>query len=198
MSAGERLRLVSVEDYLAGELISTVKHEYLGGIVYAMAGARNMHNLIAGNTFGALYVRLRGQRCIPFNWDTKIRVQLPGHVRFYYPDALVTCRPNPQSDSFQDEPAVLVEVLSRRTRRVDEGEKRDAYLTIPSLRVYMLIEQETAAVVVFRRTDSGFNREVYQGLDAAIPVGEIGIELPLADIYENVEFGPEPEDDSAD
>jgi Uma2 family endonuclease len=157
-----------------------------------------MHNLIAGNTFGALYVRLRGWPCRPFNSDTKIRIQLPGHVRFYYPDASVTCRPNPPSDSFQDEPAVVVEVLSRSTRRVDEGEKKDAYLTIPSLSVYMLIEQETAAVVVHRRAASGFVREVYQGLDAVIPLGEIGIDLPLADIYETVEFGPEPEDDNSD
>jgi Uma2 family endonuclease len=124
MSTTERLELVSVEDYLAGELRSTVKHEYLGGAVYAMAGARNVHHLIAGNTFGALYVRLRGRTCGPFNSDTRIRVQLPGHVRFYYPDASVICRPNPQSDSFQDEPAVIVEVLSRSTRRVDEGEKK--------------------------------------------------------------------------
>src|ERR1700735_3228658 len=113
MSTPDSLNPISVKDYLAGELISTVKHEYVGGAVYAMAGARNMHNRIAGNTFGALYVRLRGRRCSPFNSDTKIRVQLPGHVRFYYPDALVTCQPNPDSDSFQDEPAVLVEVLSR-------------------------------------------------------------------------------------
>ncbi len=198
MRTAERLNLISVCDYLAGELNSPVKHEYLGGIVYAMAGARNLHNLIAGNTFGALYVRLRGRPCRPFNSDTKIRVQLPGHVRFYYPDASVTCRPNPPTDSFQDEPAVLVEVLSRRTRRVDEGEKRDAYLTMPSLGVYLLVEQETPAVVAFRRTDSGFVREVYQGLDAVIPLGEIDMELPLADIYENVEFAPEPDEEAAD
>ncbi len=195
MSAAERLNLVSVKDYLAGELASTVKNEYVGGVVYAMADTRNMHNHIAGNTFGALYVRLRGRPCQPFNSDTKIRVQLPEHVRFYYPDASVTCRPNPDSDSFQGQPVVVVEVLSRRTRRVDVGEKRYAYLTIPSLSVYMLIEQETAAVVAFCRTATGFVREVYQGLDAVVPLGEIGIDFPLAYVYENVELGPEPEDE---
>jgi Uma2 family endonuclease len=198
MSTAERLNLVSVNDYLAGELISSVKHEYVGGVLYAMAGARNSHNVIAGNTYVGLHNRLRGRPCRPFNSDTKIRIQLPGHVRFYYPDASVTCRPNPPSDSFQDEPAVIVEVLSRRTRRVDEGEKRDAYQTIPSLHLYMLVEQETAAVVAFRRADTNFVREVYQGLDAVIPIREIGIDLPLADIYENVDFAPEPDDDSSD
>jgi Uma2 family endonuclease len=187
--------LVSVEDYLAGELISPIKHEYLGGVLYAMAGARNAHNLIAGNTYGALYVRLRGHRCRPFNSDTKIRIHLPGHVRLYYADASVICRPNPQTDSFQDEPAVLFEVLSRSTRRTDEGEKKDAYQTIPSLGVYVLIEQETPAVVAFRRTNGGFAREVYKGLDAVLPLGEIGIDLPLAEIFESVEFSREPEED---
>ena len=186
-----------VEDYLAGELISPIKHEYLGGVVYAMAGARNVDNLIATNTAGALHARLRGRPCRPYNSDTKIRVRLPGQVRFYYPDVSVICRPNPQTDSFQDNPAALVEVLSRRTRRIDEGEKRDAYLTIPSLGVYLLIEQDTAAVVALRRTAGGIVREVYEGLDAVIPQAEIGIDLPLAEIYEAVEFAPELEEDAA-
>jgi Uma2 family endonuclease len=193
MSTAKSLNLVSVEDYLAAELVSPVKHEYLGGVVYAMAGARNVHNLIASNTLVALGARLRGRHCRPFNSDTKIRVRLPAHVRFYYPDVSVICRPNPQTDSFQDEPAALFEVLSRPTRRIDEGEKKDAYLTVPSLSVYVLIEQETPAVVVFRRTEHGFVREVHHGLEAVLPLPEIEIELPLAEIYEDVEFVPEPE-----
>src|SRR5262249_9108779 len=149
------------------------------------------------NALGALHARLRGRPCRPFNSDTKIRIRLPTQVRFYYPDVSVVCRPNPQTDSFQDEPAVIIEVLSRRTRRIDEGEKRDAYLMIPSLSVYVLVEQDTAAAVAFRRTASGFVREVYEGLDAVLPLPEIGIELPLAEIYETVEFAPEPEEGDA-
>src|SRR5262245_45890855 len=119
MTAAKKLDLISVDDYLAGELVSPIKHEYLGGFVYAMAGARNAHNIITGNTLAALHVRLRGRPCQPFNSDTKIRVRLPTQVRFYYPDVSVVCRPNPQDESFQDEPAVIVEVLSRKTRRLD-------------------------------------------------------------------------------
>jgi Uma2 family endonuclease len=144
MTAATNLDLISVEEYLAGELISPVKHEYLGGVVYAMAGARNVHNIIAGNTYAAAHARLRGRPCRPFNSDTKIRIHLPshvlpGHVRFYYPDASAVCRPNPPTDSFQDEPAVIFEVLSMRARRIDEGEKKDACLAIPSLSVYVVI-----------------------------------------------------------
>src|SRR5205085_1055503 len=123
MSAAKKLKLVSVEDYLAGELVSPVKHEYLGGVVYAMAGATNLHNAIAMNTAVAIQTRLRGKPCRAYNSDTKVRVRLSGHVRFYYPDVSVVCRSNPPTDSFQDEPAVIVEVLSDSTRRTDEGEK---------------------------------------------------------------------------
>jgi Uma2 family endonuclease len=195
MSAAARLNLISVGDYLAGELASPVKHEYVGGVVYAIAGARNLHNLIAGNVFGSLHTRLRGHSCRPYNSDTKIRIRLPSQVRFYYPDASVICRPNLPTDSFQDEPLVIAEVLSQRTRRIDEGEKKDAYLTIASLCAYVLIEQVSATVVVFRRTEQGFVREVYNGLDAVIPFGELNTTLPLGEIYEGAAFAPEPEDD---
>jgi Uma2 family endonuclease len=197
MTAATKLNLVSVEDYLADELASPTKHEYLAGLVYSMTGFRNLHNLIAGNTLAAVGSRLRGRPCRPFNSATKIRVHLPELVppeqtRFYYPDALVVCRPNPPTDSFQDEPVVLFEVLSRQTRRIDEVEKKDAYLTIPSLSVYVLIEQDSAAVVAFRRSGDRFVREIFEGLDAVLPLDEIGIDLPLAVIYETVEFAPEP------
>lgn len=124
MSAVKKLQLVSVDEYLAGELVSPIKHEYLGGIVYAMAGARNVHNTIAGNVFASLHTRLRGRKCRPFNSDTKVRVRLPTQVRFYYPDVSITYRPNPPNDSFQDAPTVLLE--------------------IPSLSAYVLLEQGSA------------------------------------------------------
>lgn len=195
MTAARKLNYISVEDYLAGELVSPIKHEYIGGVVYAMAGVRNVHNLIATNTLGSLGSRLRGKRCRPYNSDTKVRIRLPHHTRSYYPEAMVVCRPNPQCDSFQDEPAVVFEVLSRGSRRLDEGEKKDAYLAIPSLSVYALVERETAAVVVYRRTEQGFVREVDEGLDAVLPLPEIEIELPLTEMYEGVEFLPEVDED---
>jgi Uma2 family endonuclease len=195
MTAAATLNLISVDDYLAGELVARVKHEYLGGVVYAMAGARNAHNIIGLNISGELRTRLRGRPCRPFNSDTRIRIRMAGQVRFYYPDTSVTCRPNPPEDSFQDDPAVIFEVLSKATRRIDEGEKKDAYLMIPSLQVYVLVEQDSPAMVVFRRTESGFVREVYQGLDAVLPLAEIGNELPLSEVYDSIVFTTEPGDE---
>ena len=194
MTSSPRLH-VSVTEYLAGELASDIKHEYLGGVVYAMAGGRNAHNLIASNLLGTLYTRLRGRPCRAYNSDTKIRVQLPTELRFYYPDASVVCRPNPASDTFQDQPTIVAEVLSRKTRRIDEGEKKQAYLTLPSLSVYLLVEQEAATVTVYRRSETGFQREVHSGLDAKIDLPEVSAELPLAELYDGVELIPELDDE---
>jgi Uma2 family endonuclease len=188
MTAAEQKSLVSEADYLAGELASTTKHEYLGGVIHAMAGAGNLHNDIAINVTSTLHANLRGKPCRTCNSDTKIRVRLPSQVRYYYPDASVVCRPNPADDSYQDEPVVIVEVLSPSTRRVDLTEKKDAYLTIPSLMAYLLVEQDQPAVEVFRRGPQGFVAELYRGLDAVVPLPEVGAELALKDVYERIHF----------
>lgn len=192
MTAAEKWEFVSVEDYLASEAESPVKHEYRDGVIYAMAGGRNAHHRIAGNTFGQLYIGLRGKKCQPFNSDTKIRIRLFTGTRFYYPDASVICEPKSGDLTFQDAPVVILEVTSASTRRTDLGEKKDAYLAIPSLAVYLVAEQCEPVVIAFRRTPDGeFLREVYADLDRVIPLPEIGMDLALADLYEGVEFLPE-------
>lgn len=188
MTVAEKWDLVSVEDYLAGELESPQKHEYVGGVVHAMAGATNQHNAVASNVLGALFGLLRGNPCQAFNSDTKIRIDFAFGTRFYYPDAMVVCDLNPGSESFQDKPRVIVEVLSDSTRRTDEEEKKDAYLMIPSLDVYLMFEPHEAAVILHRRTADGFEREVVTGIDSVVPLPEIECDLPLAAIYEGLEL----------
>ncbi len=191
MSAAKKLNLISEADYLASELEAVIKHEYLGGVVYAMAGARNRHNRIVVNILGTLFAGLKGRPCRPCDSDTKIRIRMPGHTRFYYPDASVVCQLNPETDSFEDQPGAVFEVLSPATRRIDEGEKKDGYLSIPSLSVYALVEQSRPAITVFRRTVHGFVSEVYEGTDAVVPLPEVGTDLPLADVYAGLKFPPE-------
>lgn len=189
MTALHQPRALTIAEYLAGEEGSDVKHEYLGGTVHAMAGASNQHNAIAVNALLSLGTQLRGKSCRPFNSDTKVRIEYPDHTRFYYPDALVVCQPNPSSDHFQDQAVLIVEVLSDSTRRTDLGEKRDAYLTIPSLKALIFVESETPAVIVHRRkSEGGFAVEAHSGLDAVIPLPEIDACLPLAELYEQVKF----------
>lgn len=192
MTGALKWNLMTEQDYLAGELVSSVKHEYIGGTLHAMAGAGNRHTTITVNITGILWSRLKGRPCQPFKADTKIHIRLPTHVRFYYPDASVVCRANPDTDSFQDDPVVIVEVLSGSTRRLDDGEKRDGYLTIPSLRVYLLVEQDESTFVAYRRTEQGFVREIHTGREAIFPLPEIGIDLPLAEVYDRVDFDVTP------
>jgi len=189
MPALTQRNFISIPDYLAGEETSDVKHEYLGGTVHAMAGATNRHNAIATSAVLSLGTQLRGKSCQPFNSDTKIRIEFPDHTRLYYPDALVVCDPNPGMDHFQDRPVVILEVLSDSTRRADLGEKRDAYLTLQSLKVLIFVEPDVAAVIVHRRkSGGGFAVEHHSGVESVIPLQEIEAELPLADLYERIQF----------
>lgn len=188
MSAVKKLSLISVEDYLAGELVSPVKHEYVDGRVYAMAGGRNVHNIIALNIAARLLTRLSGKPCQPFNSDTKIRIPRPPSEKFYYPDVSVVCEPNPLQFTYQERPVVLFEVISESTRRADEGEKKDGYLSLPSLAVYALVEQDSALVNVYRRRGDIFESETLEGLNATLDLVEIGTTLPLTEIYQRVEF----------
>jgi len=189
MSTASRPAPVSVADYLAGEADADRRHEYVAGIVYGMVGGSNAHNLVATNITGLLHGQLRGGPCRVFNADTKVRIESRSGTRFYYPDASVVCQPNPATDTYHERPVVVVEVLSDSTRRTDEHEKMEAYTAIPSLVAYLLLEQEAAAAVVYRRKGSGFGRETYGGLTAVIPLPEIDCSLPLVDVYEGVVVG---------
>ena len=191
MTALRKPNSITIADYLAGEELSDVKHEYLGGTVHAMAGATNRHNTIATSALLAIGSQLRGKPCQPFNSDTKVRIEFSDHIRFYYPDAMVVCHPNKSADHFQEQPVVIIEVLSDSTRRTDLGEKRDAYLTIPSLKVLLFVEPDAPAVTVHRRQpEGGFAIEYHDSPADTIPLPEIDAALPLTDLYERVEFAP--------
>lgn len=194
MTAVRRHRFVTIDEYLIREAASPIKHEYVNGVLYAMAGATNLHNSIAMNIVIALGSQLRGKPCQVFASDTKIRVANAKNSFFYYPDVMVVCEQNSDKDTFQDKPAAVFEVLSKSTRRVDEGEKQHVYLSLPSLDIYMLVEQEFPLVTVYRRTGSDFVPEEYQKLEDVIPLPEFGIVLALADVYNRVKFEEEPEE----
>lgn len=195
MSTASQFQPISVREYLLGERTAKQKHEYVNGVVYAMAGGTVQHSRIASNATGALFAQLRSHKCQVYNSDLKIRVRMSHGTRFYYPDLSVVCEPNADSDSFHDAPILIVEVVSESTRRTDEYEKREAYLSIYCLAVYVLVEQSSALAHVYRRIDSGFDHEVYSGIDAMIPLPEIKCHLPLKELYQNVEFVPAVADD---
>jgi Uma2 family endonuclease len=181
-AAAEKLDYITVENYLAGEKNSEVRHEYVDGQIYAMAGGSLKHNLIASNTSGLLWNHLRGQSCFPLSSDMLVKTL---GKRFRYPDVVVVC----ENDSMEDEqvvanPILIIEVLSKSTRKKDKGEKRLEYLSIPSLLEYVLIEQDFAEVEVQRRSTSW--QSTYYFLGDEVVLESINATLPVEAVYERV------------
>jgi Uma2 family endonuclease len=191
MSSAKRPEHFSVDDYLAMEEQALTKSEYVDGWIRAMCGAALRHNMVTGNCFVALSVLLKGKQCRAFNSDTKVRIDRADMKRFYYPDVQVVCQSNDQLSVFQDQPVLIIEVLSPSTRRYDLDEKMSAYLTIPSLECYVVLEQHQPIGIVMRRTKDGFLRETVEGIDAVIDLPFLGCSLPMRENYDGVEFTDE-------
>ena len=180
----ERLTL-SVEDYLEGERDSQVRHEYVAGQAYAMAGASERHNRIALNIAGRLNDLLPDGECAAFMSDMKVRV---APDTFYYPDVVVACD-RPGGDPYvRAEPRLVVEVLRPTTERTDRREKHAAYQGCPSVREYALVSQETMRVELHRRAADGWRAELLTAPDDRCAFDSVGLTLTLADIYRNVRF----------
>lgn len=182
--------LVSPEEYIQGELVSEVRHEYIDGHVYAMAVASDDHNRIAGNIFGELRERLRGKRCEPFINDMKVRTPPEISDSFYYPDVVVTSDPADNQKYYREHPTIIFEVLSPDTERIDRKEKALAYWAIPSVKVYVLVEQSRAAMTVLRRGGNGWKSQAIEGLNNVLTLPEIEAEIPFTRIYERTSPAP--------
>lgn len=178
---------VTVEEYLANEVLSLTKHEYIGGRVRAMAGASGPHNVIAQNLSVMIHLGLRGTGCRFFGSDMKLKFAPPDR-RFYYPDGMILCDRNEFTQDFSEKPAVIFEILSKDTRLIDEREKAPAFRLLESTEAYVLIEQARAELIVVRRTGKGWEGHQYAGLDAEADLGVHGLTLPLAELYEDVIF----------
>jgi Uma2 family endonuclease len=185
----ERFSL-SVADYLAGERDAAVRHEYVSGQAYAMAGASARHNRIAGNIFARLNEHLDGDECEPFISDMKIRV---APDLFYYPDVVVTCDQAGGDPYFRTEPRLVIEVLSPTTERTDRHEKLAAYKNCPSVREYALVSQDGMAVELHRRVGEEWRTELLTEPEEQCAFESVGLTMSLSDIYRNVRFDETPE-----
>lgn len=184
----ELQQFIPVEEYLEMERCSEIRHEYVGGQVYAMAGASDDHNRIVTNICGELRERLRGKRCEPFMADMKLK--MPASEAFYYPDVMVTCDPTDNAKYFRERPTVVFEVLSSDTERTDQREKRFAYSLVPSLKVYVIVAQDKQQLTVLRRRRTEhWKTEIVEGRNTALGLPELKLEIPLARIYERTTPG---------
>jgi Uma2 family endonuclease len=172
---------VSIEDYLAGELIAETKHEYRDGTIYAMAGASKNHESIAGNVLAEIRQHLKNTPCRPFGSDVKVKVS----NQFFYPDVMVVCGDKTDNAYYTESPILLVEVLSKSTRRNDETIKRMAYQSLPSVREYVLIEQDFVDVEVCRHSSGWVSHHYFLGDEVWFE--SLDFNLTVAEIYRWVE-----------
>ncbi len=169
-----------------------VKYELIDGYVYAMVGGKRSHQVLTTTLTGLFFVALKAKGCEPFDSDTPVRVPTGN---YFYPDNTVVCgEPDYAEDQPIDilaNPTLIVEVLSPSTERKDRTVKFDNYRTIPTLREYVLISQDTPRVERFSLKEDGeWTINTAIGLDASIELPSIGVTLALADVYERVTFEP--------
>ncbi len=176
---------VSVEDYLAGELKSEIRHEYIGGLLYAMAGTSREHNIICQNLLIAPRSHLRGQPCQVFIESLKLRLRIEDEDIFNYPDLIVTCDPRDTERYFTKFPKVIIEVLSPDTERIDRREKFSSYTQIETLEEYILVAQDQMEVTVFRRAGN-WRPVVANQPGQQLRLESLDFTLLLSAIYESV------------
>lgn len=185
MNVKYKVDFISEEQYLEDEKIREIKHEYVNGEVYAMSGASRTHNLISGNMYTELGLHLRGTRCNPFIADMKVKISNRYNSNFFYPDVVVACDDENGHDYYTEKPLIIVEVLSKSTRRYDKALKFNAYVTIPSLQEYVLIEQDFAEVEICRRNNHWVSERYFLGDDVTFE--SIGLTLSVEAIYRRVQ-----------
>lgn len=180
MSLAQQAPLISEADYLAGEKVSEIKHEYIDGYVYAMSGASISHNRLTLTLARKFGNHLDGKLCQPYAADVKVKVG----SKYFYPDVLVDCSNQADTSYFTESPVLIVEVLSKSTRRMDETTKRLAYQQIDTMQEYVLVEQDFVDIEVVRRSRGWQSERFYLG--DSILFESIGLTLTVEEIYDRI------------
>lgn len=186
MTRSARLHEYTYAEYLAHEEASNVKHEYLDGEIYAMAGGSPEHAELAVAVASSLRAQLEGKPCRVFSSDLRIRVAPTGLTT--YPDVSVVWGPLERDHEGREtilNPTVLVEVLSDSTERYDRGEKFEHYKQIPSFKEYVLVSQKAALVEVFRRHGDSWSRLEAKAGERLV-LQSIQCELNVDELYRGV------------
>jgi Uma2 family endonuclease len=179
------------EQYLEIERKAEFKSEYFNGEMFAMAGAKRVHNLLVAHLVRELDQRLRSRPCEVYPSD--MRVHMPATGLYAYPDAVVVCGEPRFRDGEEDtlfNPGLIAEVLSPSTEAYDRGRKFDSYKSIESLREYLLVASDRIHVDLYtRQADGRWLLTSADKLEDSLTLESVGAQLTLADLYEKVEFG---------
>jgi Uma2 family endonuclease len=189
--------LMTIDEYLEFDRQSDEKHEYYAGQVVAMAGGSAMHSLIAANLIGEIRNRLKGKPCRVF--DSNLRVRIPNHPTYVYPDVTIVCGTTEfdARDKLRHtitNPTLVIEVLSPSSQTRDWSKKAARYVSVASIATYLIVEQSEPQVFSINRSaDHGWLFMPVGGLEATLRLQSLEIDIPLADIYAGVEFPPSEE-----
>lgn len=182
----------TIAEYLAYEYASEHKHEYEGGQVSAMSGGSINHGLPCGNVYAALRRKLaeanRSRQVI----NSEVRVHIKAADAIVYPDCMVVCDGLETSEDDPDaitNPLVIVEVLSKSTADYDRGDKFFKYRQLPSLRAYILINQERPVVETFsKRQDNVWEIGRYAGLEQNFYSKVLDVTVAMSELYADVRW----------
>jgi Uma2 family endonuclease len=177
-------RTMTRDDFLAWEAAQPERYEFDGLQPIAMNGGTVAHATIATNLIIELGFRLRGKQCRAYGSDLKIIVV--GRVR--YPDAFVACSPVANDATWLTDPVVVFEVLSESTAIVDQTTKNAEYRATPSIQRYVMLSQESMSANVYERSGGQWSGTLITAPDAVLAMPELGIELPLAALYNGLTF----------
>jgi len=172
---------ISAEEYLADELNRKYKHEFVNGLIIMMAGASGNHERISGNIYRKLGNHLEASPCEAFGSDMKVKIG----SNFFYPAAMVDCDFDESEPYFTQSPSIIVEVLSKSTRRTDKTTKRFAYINTPNLQEYVLIEQDFVDIEVIRRSEGWVSKHYFLG--DKVTFESIDLTVPVEEIYHRVD-----------
>jgi len=173
-----------MEQFLAWEDRQELRYEFDGFRPVAMTGGTAVHAAISRNILFSLTGRLRGQLCQPYG--SELKVQVAGRIR--YPDAFVVCAPVPPRSTVVNEPVVVFEVISDSSVNDDLVVKNAEYRATPSVQRYIILQQTDAGAIVFTRKGDDWISELISGADAVVHMPEIGISVPLAELYVGIDL----------
>lgn len=187
----EKILYTLDEYFLLTDHESDIRYEYHYGKIVAMAGALLRHNIIAGNIFAEFHHKLKGRKCMPFNSDSRLRVNPQMWV---YPDVMISCHEEDiNARMYVQHPALIVEVLSVSTRMVDYRLKKQHYFQIPDLQYYIMIETAAVFVDVYEKQGDNWVNRIYTEMENIIPLPFLDMELLVAELYDRVVFDEENE-----
>jgi Uma2 family endonuclease len=189
-SGGNRFpKTYTLSEYLLKEDRSVEKHEFYNGQIIPMAGAKFRHNQISGNIITAINMAVMSlEKYWVLNSDQKIYIEPKNIV--VYPDVVVVCETlqfwNHREDTIIN-PLLIVEILSKSTRKYDRSDKFMIYQTLPSFKEYILIESNEVHVESwFKTTDNTWNKWIANDLQTSIAFRALEVEIPLAAIYRRI------------